>query len=619
MSELRCPNCTQPLPRTTSRENSGIVACTHCHKAFRIRHKRRPVAKVEEALPADTEPMDVQPGENEPLDVLPGEPETLVVEPVNEVALAVEPVADVIVVPATASPTVAEAAEPWKPPAVPKPAAEAHAKPSEKIAFTPAKGRPPINWVLAFASMFVSGSVYTFLALPALILQEQGKTGFGLLLIHLAANFGGALFAGFFASAMRPQDRLWQPLYSGLVAGLFDGLLVALYGIGILTNAGEETASPGFLALVSLGILVVTTIVVAATMVLGGVLERALMLLAMRMQPARQWTFETRTGRKIIAHAPVRYPLQARFWSSIRWLFLVAWVPLIWLAPKNAVRDLVSSIILFSVCGRLARKRRVFSAQEILKQDKRPPIVYLRSFRDDGSAAGASGWSNWGEGGIGALVSSPFEEALAKVMKRYGPFVAIGRPGEEVADVGAARMYVSDDDWQAAVSDLLARPGSVALLQAGETAGLHWELHTAGETLRPDQLLIFLPFAFEASDRACEKKYGAFRSWATECLPEAALPEHFPEKTRFFYFSRRPTWHVYTLQRTSEIPEKHPLADLLFDLQRDWGLLKRKQQTPRWLLVSLLVLVVVFTFAISITLLATAIMNGGAHAPAITP
>src|SRR5436305_1611609 len=37
---------------------------------------------------------------------------------------------------------------------------------------------------------------------------------------------------------------------------------------------------------------------------------------------------------------------------------------------------------------------------------------------------------------------------------KVGPVIAIGRPGEELAEPGAARMYVGDDDWQVMVTDL---------------------------------------------------------------------------------------------------------------------------------------------------------------------
>jgi hypothetical protein len=47
------------------------------------------------------------------------------------------------------------------------------------------------------------------------------------------------------------------------------------------------------------------------------------------------------------------------------------------------------------------------------------------------------------------------EEQLAMVMNEIGPFIAIGRPGEQWPELGAARMYVGDDEWQATINNLI--------------------------------------------------------------------------------------------------------------------------------------------------------------------
>ena len=127
------------------------------------------------------------------------------------------------------------------------------------------------------------------------------------------------------------------------------------------------------------------------------------------------------------------------------------------------------------------------------------------------------------------------EDRLARIMHRFGPFVAIGKPGEELPEMGAARMYVGDDDWQAVVSHLLNRPDTLAVLQAGETQGLRWELSRIGCDLKPDQVLLFLPFGLWSNRRRREKQYDAFRAWAEECLP-VALPDRL-DGSCFIYFT----------------------------------------------------------------------------------
>ena len=59
------------------------------------------------------------------------------------------------------------------------------------------------------------------------------------------------------------------------------------------------------------------------------------------------------------------------------------------------------------------------------------PVLYLRSFADDGCAARR----------YGALTE---EEQLAKALAWVGPLLAVGRPGEVLPHVGAQRIYVAD-------------------------------------------------------------------------------------------------------------------------------------------------------------------------------
>jgi len=68
-----------------------------------------------------------------------------------------------------------------------------------------------------------------------------------------------------------------------------------------------------------------------------------------------------------------------------------------------------------------------------------------------------------------------YEELVAKLLTPIGPVIAIGRPGEFLPELGAARTYTTDDDWQ---SWVLTRHKecSMVLLQAGRSAGLLWEV-----------------------------------------------------------------------------------------------------------------------------------------------
>jgi hypothetical protein len=104
------------------------------------------------------------------------------------------------------------------------------------------------------------------------------------------------------------------------------------------------------------------------------------------------------------------------------------------------------------------------------------PVLYLRSFADDGSAARR----------FGALTE---EEQLAKALAWVGPLLAVGRPGETLPHVGAQRVYLADEEWQSRVAELMSQ-ARLVVLRTGSTQGFHWEVERALSTLTPDRLLL---------------------------------------------------------------------------------------------------------------------------------
>jgi hypothetical protein len=181
-------------------------------------------------------------------------------------------------------------------------------------------------------------------------------------------------------------------------------------------------------------------------------------------------------------------------------------------------------------------------ADTALRLDPRPPILFLRSFREDGM--------HRDEHDIGDFISReegfafrfvPYldkvyklrmllriymgvyelslEEELARYFRRLGPFVAIGRPGERLPTVGAARLYVSDDEWQAEVEALI-RAAQVIVWQAGPTEGTWWEFAKLFEMVDPRRILLVVP---NPMSRPAE--YAAFRDRA-----ERVLGTRFPER-----------------------------------------------------------------------------------------
>jgi hypothetical protein len=129
-----------------------------------------------------------------------------------------------------------------------------------------------------------------------------------------------------------------------------------------------------------------------------------------------------------------------------------------------------------------ARRRMAPDARELLARDQRPPILYLRTFDDDNEES-----RNPDSGG---MIFGTYEERLIRAMRRYGPVVAIGRPGERLPPLGAARMY-ADADWKRTVSELAAKARLVVLRPAATEAVL-WEATTAARVAGGDKVALYV-------------------------------------------------------------------------------------------------------------------------------
>lgn len=154
---------------------------------------------------------------------------------------------------------------------------------------------------------------------------------------------------------------------------------------------------------------------------------------------------------------------------------------------------------------RIFRRRKKTIAAQALMKDRggEKPVLYLRSFRADAAASTV-------------VNETTEEEQLAQALNPLGPFVAIGRPGEELPELGASRMYVKQNQWKETVMDLM-KNSRVVVMRIGDSKGFWWEFQQALQSIRPEQLLLLVPEDEELYRRFCEK--------AKEYLP-CSLPEY---------------------------------------------------------------------------------------------
>ena len=134
----------------------------------------------------------------------------------------------------------------------------------------------------------------------------------------------------------------------------------------------------------------------------------------------------------------------------------------------------------------IVRARRYFqvSADSLLAVDKRPPILFLRSFADDERQQYGTSQR--------ALLDFSLETRLANHFHRFGPFIAIGSPKETVPQPGAARILLSDDEWQSRVLDWM-KGSNLIIMYSGTTHWVNWELRRVVESGRATSLILMFP------------------------------------------------------------------------------------------------------------------------------
>jgi hypothetical protein len=200
----------------------------------------------------------------------------------------------------------------------------------------------------------------------------------------------------------------------------------------------------------------------------------------------------------------------------------------------------VGSVLLWgALLGWNAAKRSAaYHRKAACVDDVRGHVAYFRSFKSDAAPAYQEGfWSGF------QLQSE--EEILAGCIPRGVRFFAIGRPGEPLPELGATRMYFSDDEWQAAASTMI-QTAALILIQPHRTPSLIWEFQHIINSVNPEKFAIWLPSGLQQKD--WEGFSNAVGQHAHQSLPE------FKEilGSNFVVFDAGWNSHSYTINNGSQ-------------------------------------------------------------------
>jgi len=142
----------------------------------------------------------------------------------------------------------------------------------------------------------------------------------------------------------------------------------------------------------------------------------------------------------------------------------------------------------------VGRRMRTLDGWELMRDDPRPPVIFLRPFQeDDRRTYDAPVGRRQGGETVPAATGAPAtrERAIARQLGQIGPFVAVGKPGDSLAPLGAARIYVADAEWQSVVTSLVNRAAAI-ILQPEATPGTLWELLLVGHAADLRRVLLLV-------------------------------------------------------------------------------------------------------------------------------
>ena len=220
--------------------------------------------------------------------------------------------------------------------------------------------------------------------------------------------------------------------------------------------------------------------------------------------------------------------------------------------PASVAYYLAFQPLQFMSARRLRMAFRGTNALHATARSRYPPILYLRSFPFDERASATGKWMGRIERnfGFGLIEDDTAEMKVVRALRRFGPVLAIGRPGELWGPPGALRFYVRDDMWQSKIEEI-APVCQLVVLATGESAGLRWELEHVARVLDPRHILVWphvnvgqssaeqrrgewqrlearmqdvLPQPLPSWDRVRKANFVAFDAqWAPICIPSEAF------------------------------------------------------------------------------------------------
>ncbi|HKC93843.1 MAG TPA: hypothetical protein VKB81_07455 [Nitrospira sp.] len=220
-------------------------------------------------------------------------------------------------------------------------------------------------------------------------------------------------------------------------------------------------------------------------------------------------------------HVSSRSPAKAKALKLAGAIVLIAGLVVGFLNPLFAIIPCYIAYLLL----RRGKKHTVKIGDSVLKDDARPPVLYLRSFKDEELDSSvfhrftnlASPDKTWLAGTV-PNNGVQEQDALGYIFRKIGPYIALGKPGEELPELGSSKLYASNDEWQNTIRAFFEK-SRLVVFRAGVTESLKWELAEIVRTVSPRKVLMIMPIK--------EADYRSFIQWANSIMPKR-FPKDYP-------------------------------------------------------------------------------------------
>lgn len=238
-----------------------------------------------------------------------------------------------------------------------------------------------------------------------------------------------------------------------------------------------------------------------------------------------------------------KYPIYRIGYELAAWLtplFVIAFLYLFYVffhfLPAKWMLYLIGlGLVGLFVRFRTTAKRYAIDTQRAIMSDERAPILYLRSFKQDGSGDRRRDYPK------------KTELKLTSALNQVGPVVAVGQPGEELPPLGASRLYFDNREWKDRVKELMSI-SNLVVIHPSSTTGVEWEMATAKQILAPERVVFVLASWLALKKYGRQIEYEILVSQMRD-LFGVSLPDNF-DGAYFLYFAEdwaprfsRPPWH----------------------------------------------------------------------------